>query len=135
MFVDETVITAAGGDGGNGCLSFRREKFVPRGGPDGGDGVHGGSVFLVADPGGSPLLAFRYQTRFKAERGQHGQGSNKTGRSGRNLELKVPAGTLVTDTEGVNLLADLSKELPDKDFVTALPVLEKVRKYLDSHRS
>ena len=117
MFVDETVITVAGGDGGNGCLSFRREKFVPRGGPDGGDGGHGGSVFLIADPGESTLLAFRYQTRFMAERGQHGQGSNKTGRSGRNLELRVPAGTLVTDTEGVKVMADLS--VPGQRFLAA----------------
>jgi GTP-binding protein len=108
MFVDEATITAFGGDGGNGCLSFRREKYVPKGGPDGGDGGDGGSVALVADRGVSTLLAFRYRTLFRAERGQHGQGSNKTGRSGGDLLVHVPVGTLMLDQDGVTILADLT---------------------------
>jgi len=110
MFVDEATITAFGGDGGNGCLSFRREKYVPRGGPDGGDGGSGGSVVLIADHGVSTLLAFRYRTLFRAERGQHGQGSNKTGRSAEDLLVRVPVGTVVLDEESVSILADLASE-------------------------
>jgi GTP-binding protein len=108
MFVDEATITAFGGDGGNGCLSFRREKHVPRGGPDGGDGGGGGSVVLIADRGVSTLLAFRYQSLYRAERGQHGQGSNKTGRTGEDLLVQVPVGTMVLDEDGVVTLADLA---------------------------
>jgi len=108
MFVDEATITAFGGDGGNGCLSFRREKHVPRGGPDGGDGGGGGSVILIADRSISTLLAFRYQTMFRAERGQHGQGSNKTGRTGEDLLVRVPVGTMVQDEDGIVTLADPS---------------------------
>ncbi len=108
MFVDEASITVFGGDGGNGCLSFRREKFVPKGGPDGGDGGDGGSVVIVADPGESTLLAFRYRALFKADRGQHGMGANKTGRSGKDLIVRVPVGTVIFDRDGVRMLADLS---------------------------
>jgi GTP-binding protein len=108
MFVDETRITVKGGDGGNGCLSFRREKFVPKGGPDGGDGGDGGSVILVADPELNTLLPFRYETIFKAERGRHGEGANRTGRSGSDLTVKVPVGTLVLDVSGEVALGDLA---------------------------
>jgi GTP-binding protein len=117
MFVDEATIVAIGGDGGNGCLSFRREKFVPRGGPDGGDGGEGGSVILKADAGVSTLLAFRYQRHHRAQRGRHGEGSNKTGRSGRDLLVKVPVGTVVLDEDGVRVLADLDAEA--RSFVAA----------------
>lgn len=110
MFVDEASITVRGGDGGNGCTSFRREKFVPRGGPDGGDGGDGGSVILVASGDVSTLLEFRYRRLLRAERGHHGQGSNKTGRSGDDLLVKVPVGTLVLDDEGLLQLADLVAE-------------------------
>jgi GTPase len=106
-----------GGDGGNGCLSFRREKFVPRGGPDGGDGGEGGSVTLVADPSVSTLLAFRYTSIFKAERGRHGSGANKSGRSGKGRRVLVPVGTVVMDEDGVRQLADLSE--PFQTFVAA----------------
>jgi GTP-binding protein len=108
MFVDEASITARGGDGGNGCTSFRREKYVPRGGPNGGDGGHGGSVVLVATHGVNTLLQFRQRSLFRAPSGRHGEGSNKTGRSGLDLELPVPVGTLVLDEDGVRCMADLS---------------------------
>jgi GTPase len=108
LFVDEARITVAGGDGGDGCLSFRREKFVPRGGPNGGDGGNGGSVILLADPEVNTLLAFRYRSIFRADRGRHGQGSLKSGRSGADLVVQVPVGTMVTDAEHGTLLADLA---------------------------
>ena len=95
MFVDEVDIHVAAGDGGRGCLAFRREKFVPRGGPSGGDGGHGGSVYVVASPHTNTLINYRFHPEFDAERGQHGQGSNRTGHSGDDLELAVPIGTLV----------------------------------------
>ena len=106
MFVDEATISVTAGDGGRGCLSFRREKKVPKGGPDGGDGGHGGSVYLVADRGVDTLLGFRYEKIFRAERGAHGEGSNRSGRSGRDLEIRVPVGTVVS--EDGRVVADLS---------------------------
>jgi GTP-binding protein len=115
MFVDEVHIHVAAGDGGRGCLAFRREKFVPRGGPSGGDGGHGGSVFVVASPHTNTLINFRFHPEFTARRGEHGMGSNCTGHSGQDLELPVPIGTLVyekTDdpTEPYRLLADLAED-------------------------
>jgi GTP-binding protein len=110
MFVDEATITVKGGDGGNGCTSFRREKFVPRGGPDGGDGGDGGSVILVAGTNTSTLLEFRYRRLLRGERGRHGRGSNKTGRSGGDLLVRVPVGTLVLDGDGLRQLVDLVEE-------------------------
>ena len=95
MFVDEADIHVKAGDGGRGALSFRREKFVPRGGPDGGDGGSGGSVYLVADPHRNTLVHFRFNPEFAAERGGHGQGSNRHGRNGGHLEVPVPVGTTV----------------------------------------
>jgi GTP-binding protein len=108
-FVDEARILAKGGKGGNGCLSFRHEKGVPRGGPDGGSGGHGGSVWLVADPSLNTLLPFQYKKQFTADRGRHGEGSNKHGRNGHDIEVLVPPGTIVWDEDHVNLLADLSE--------------------------
>lgn len=113
MFVDEVEIHVFAGDGGSGCLSFRREKYVPRGGPDGGDGGHGGSVVIVAAPTKNTLVDFRFHPEFKAPRGQHGQGSNKTGSTGRDLEIEVPIGTLVFrkgDADTLERLADLAHE-------------------------
>jgi GTP-binding protein len=114
MFVDEVDIHVVAGAGGNGCLSFRREKFVPRGGPDGGDGGSGGSVYIVATPTKNTLVDFRFHPEFKADRGRHGQGSNKTGYSAGDLEIPVPIGTLVfekdAEEEGLRLLADLAHE-------------------------
>ena len=108
MFVDEIDIFVKGGDGGAGCISFRREKFVPRGGPDGGDGGDGGSVLLEADPALSTLLDYHYQRHYQAERGLHGEGSNRSGASGNDLVLRVPAGTVVTDRDSGELLGDLA---------------------------
>jgi GTP-binding protein len=96
-FVDEVVIHTAGGRGGNGCVAFRREKYVPRGGPSGGDGGHGGSVFLVGDEGLSTLQHLRFHQRYDAERGRHGEGSNRTGKSGDSIDVPVPLGTIVFD--------------------------------------
>lgn len=110
MFVDEARITAKGGDGGDGCFSFRREKYVPKGGPDGGDGGKGGSVILVASHDISTLLEFRFRPLLRAERGRHGEGSNRTGRSGEDLIVRVPLGTVITDADGLRQLADLASE-------------------------
>ena len=115
MFVDEVGIHVAAGSGGRGCLAFRREKFVPRGGPSGGDGGHGGSVFSVASPHTNTLISYRFHPELTAERGAHGQGSNCTGQSGGDLELAVPIGTLVYEKTGnpaepYKLLADLATE-------------------------
>jgi GTP-binding protein len=109
MFVDEAKISVKAGDGGNGCVAFRREKYVPRGGPSGGDGGKGGSVYLEANPNDNTLLRYRYNREFKADRGRHGEGSNCTGQSGDDMILKVPVGTLVFDATGNELLADLKR--------------------------
>ena len=95
MFVDEVEIEVSAGDGGRGAMSFRREKFVPRGGPDGGDGGHGGSVYLVASPHVNTLVQYRFHPEHRAERGKHGQGAKRSGAMGKDLELEVPIGTLV----------------------------------------
>src|ERR1700757_4269134 len=97
MFIDEVKILVKAGDGGNGCLAFRREKYVPRGGPSGGDGGRGGDVVMVASPHHNTLLHFRFNPEHKAERGRHGEGSNRTGREGESIELPVPVGTVVYD--------------------------------------
>ncbi len=107
MFVDEAIIHVAGGDGGNGCLAFRREKFVPRGGPSGGDGGQGGAVYLRASPHLNTLLAFRYNPRYAAERGRPGEGSNRHGRSGEDCIVDVPVGTLIYDADTGECLGDL----------------------------
>jgi GTP-binding protein len=114
MFVDEVEITVTAGAGGNGCLSFRREKFVPRGGPDGGDGGAGGSVYLVATATKNTLVDFKFHPEFRARRGRHGQGGNRTGQSAGDLEIAVPVGTLVMDARAAGpestVLADLAAE-------------------------
>jgi GTP-binding protein len=107
VFVDEAKILVKAGDGGNGCVAFRREKFVPRGGPSGGDGGSGGSIFVEANPNDNTLLRYRYNREFKAERGRHGEGSNCTGHSGSDMILQVPVGTLVIDEHG-RTMADLA---------------------------
>ena len=97
VFADEAKIFVKGGHGGNGCVAFRREKYVPRGGPSGGDGGNGGSIFLEANINDNTLLRYRYNREFKADRGRHGEGSNCTGHSGDDMVLRVPIGTVVFD--------------------------------------
>jgi GTP-binding protein len=111
MFVDEVDVQVAAGDGGRGCVSFRREKFVPRGGPDGGDGGHGGSVYLIASQHHNTLVNFRFHPEFKAKRGGHGEGSNRTGRTAEDLYLDVPVGTTAYATIDGELVqvADLTE--------------------------
>jgi GTPase len=108
LFIDEAKILVKAGNGGNGCVAFRREKYVPRGGPSGGDGGHGGSMYVEANPNDNTLLRYRYNREFKAERGRHGEGSNCTGHSGEDMILKVPVGTLVFDGDSGETLADLA---------------------------
>jgi GTPase len=109
MFIDEVRIRVKAGDGGNGCLAFRREKFVPRGGPSGGDGGRGGDVTMVASTHHNTLLHFRFNPEHTAERGRHGEGSNRSGREGRSIELPVPVGTVVYDADTGELLHDFTQ--------------------------
>jgi GTP-binding protein len=117
VFLDEATIWVKAGDGGRGAVSFRREKYVPRGGPDGGDGGRGGSVILLADPSKSTLLDFRYRRHFRAERGGNGEGGRRHGKAGEDLIIPVPPGTLVRGLDG-ELIADL--DAPGKQVVVAL---------------
>jgi GTPase len=109
MFVDQVTISVHAGNGGDGCSSFRREKFIPLGGPDGGDGGKGADIILEADPNLSTLIDLRYQRLYQAEHGRAGRGKQMTGRSGKNWVIKVPVGTLVKDLETGNLLIDLKE--------------------------
>jgi GTP-binding protein len=117
MFIDEAKIMVKAGDGGNGCVAFRREKFVPRGGPSGGDGGRGGDVVMQASQRHNTLIHFRYNPEHKAERGRHGEGSNCTGRDGESVTLKVPVGTALYDAETGELVHDFSTA--DESFVAA----------------
>lgn len=108
-FVDEAKIKVIAGDGGNGCMSFRREKYIPRGGPDGGDGGDGGSVYLLADANLNTLADFRHARTFKAQRGENGSGRNKTGAKGEDTVIPVPVGTLAFDVETGETIADLAE--------------------------
>src|ERR1700736_1633171 len=117
MFIDEARIRIKAGDGGNGCVAFRREKFVPRGGPSGGDGGRGGDVFMEASQRHNTLIHFRYNPEHKAERGRHGEGSNCTGREGADIVLKVPVGTVLYDEDTGELVHDFQR--PDERIVIA----------------
>ncbi len=108
-FVDEVAITVKAGDGGNGCMSFRREKFIPKGGPDGGDGGDGGSIYLEADPNLNTLVDYRYTRRFNAQRGENGRGSDCTGAKGEDMVLPVPVGTTVIDAGTQEIIGDLTE--------------------------
>ncbi|MDA0791293.1 MAG: GTPase ObgE [Proteobacteria bacterium] len=107
-FVDEATIKVMAGDGGNGCLSFRREKYIEKGGPDGGDGGHGGSVYLVGSQALNTLVDFRFQPRYRAARGENGKGSDRTGASGSDLEIQVPLGTSVFDESNQSFVGDIN---------------------------
>jgi GTP-binding protein len=117
MFIDEAKIFVRAGDGGRGCVSFRREKFVPKGGPDGGDGGKGGDIVFQADRNLSTLLDFRYKQRYLAERGQHGRGSDQKGRDGSDYLIRVPLGTVIRSMDSGAALADLV--VPDQCFIAA----------------
>src|SRR6185295_18389739 len=106
MFIDRAKIHVKAGDGGNGVTAFRREKFVPRGGPSGGDGGVGGDVWIEADEGLNTLLHLRYNPEHKAERGRHGEGSNRFGKDGESTTIRVPVGTQVFDANSNELLCD-----------------------------
>ncbi len=109
MFIDTAEIRVKAGDGGNGCVAFRREKFVPRGGPSGGDGGNGGSVWAVADPSFNTLYHLRHRNQFRAGRGQHGMGSNRHGAAGADITVPLPLGSVVSDTDSGERLADLTR--------------------------
>src|SRR5947207_9270919 len=117
MFIDEAIVRVKAGDGGNGCLAFRREKFVPRGGPSGGDGGKGGDVIMESSERHNTLVHFRFNPEYKAQRGRHGEGSNRTGRDGEDVLLKVPVGTIVYDVETGEKVHDFSH--PDDRMVIA----------------
>ena len=109
MFIDQAKITVQAGSGGHGCIAFRREKFVPRGGPSGGNGGNGGSIYLVANDQENTLLKFRFNHTFRAKRGSHGLGSNKQGKSGEDMEVSIPLGTIVYDAATGELLHDFTE--------------------------
>ena len=117
MFIDEAKIRVKAGDGGNGCMAFRREKFVPRGGPSGGDGGNGGDVIMESTQRHNTLMYFRFNPEHKGERGEHGMGSNCTGREGKDVVLKVPVGTELYDAETGELVHDFTR--PDERIVIA----------------
>ncbi len=108
MFIDEAKIRVKAGDGGNGCVAFRREKYVPRGGPSGGDGGRGGDILMESSERHNTLVHFRFNPEYKAERGRHGEGSNRTGREGADVVLKVPVGTIVYDDQTGEKIHDFS---------------------------
>ncbi|MBW2658574.1 MAG: GTPase ObgE [Deltaproteobacteria bacterium] len=109
-FIDEAKFYVKGGDGGNGCVSFRREKFVPRGGPNGGDGGNGGNVIIRASTALNSLIDFRFKSHFKAERGEHGKGKDMHGRKGKNCLLIVPVGSIIKDSETDRAIVDLKAD-------------------------
>src|SRR6266581_1619761 len=117
MFIDEAKIRVKAGDGGNGCLAFRREKFVPRGGPSGGDGGKGGDIIIESSERHNTLVHFRFNPEYKAQRGRHGEGSNRTGREGVEITLKVPVGTILYDADTGEKVHDFSR--PDERIVVA----------------
>jgi len=124
MFIDEARIKVKAGDGGNGCMAFRREKFVPRGGPSGGDGGRGGDVIMVSSQRHNTLIHFRYNPEHKGQRGEHGMGSNCTGLDGRSVTLQVPVGTALYDQDTGELIHDF--QTADEEVVIARAGAEDV---------
>jgi len=116
-FIDEARILVTAGDGGNGCISFRREKFVPKGGPDGGNGGNGGNVIVRSDRQLNTLLDFRYRRHYRAQRGEHGRGKNQQGKSGRDQVLRVPCGTVIRDAQSGEIIGDLTTH--DEEVIVA----------------
>ena len=110
MFVDQAKIWIASGHGGSGCVSFRREKYMPKGGPDGGDGGDGGSVIFICDPHMRSLYDFTRRKHIRAQRGEHGKGANKSGKNGRDVEIKVPAGTQLYSDETGELIGEITTD-------------------------
>ena len=119
-FVDEAVISVRSGDGGKGCVSFRREKYIPKGGPDGGDGGNGGHVIFRTTPRLHTLADFNYKNHFKASNGQHGKGKNQTGKDGRDVVIEVPIGTIIQDHDSGDIIADTMAHA--FDYIDAPPV-------------
>src|SRR4051812_18040878 len=117
MFVDEVTILVKAGDGGNGCMAFRREKFVPRGGPSGGDGGKGGDIVIESSERHNTLMHFRFNPEYKAPHAGHGEGSNRKGRDGEDIVLRVPVGCIVFDADSGEKLVDFAK--PDERFIVA----------------
>jgi GTP-binding protein len=117
MFIDEAKIRIKAGDGGNGCLAFRREKYVPRGGPSGGDGGRGGDIVMESSERHNTLVHFRFNPEYRAQRGRHGEGANRSGAEGKSVVLKVPVGTIVRDDATDELVHDFSR--PDERLVVA----------------
>jgi|SRR3954471_6816093 len=117
MFIDEAIIRVKAGDGGNGCLAFRREKFIPHGGPSGGDGGNGGDVIMESSERHNTLVHFRFNPEYKAQRGRHGEGSNRTGKEGVDVVLKVPVGTIVYDADTNDIIHDFTH--PDERVIIA----------------
>ena len=124
-FVDEAFIDIAAGDGGNGCVSFRHEKYKEFGGPNGGDGGRGGHVYAVADPNLNTLVDYRYSRRHEAGRGEHGMGSDMFGAAGRDITLKMPVGTIITDAETGDVLFEL---LTPGEVITIASLLHQTLK-------
>lgn len=110
MFTDYAKIYVSSGKGGNGAVSFRREKYIAAGGPDGGDGGKGGDVYFEVDQDSNTLIDFRYKKKFKAQNGENGEGARKSGKSGEDLYIKVPIGTVVKDAKTEEILADMSEK-------------------------
>jgi len=117
MFVDRVVVSFIAGKGGNGCVSFRREKFIPKGGPDGGDGGKGGDIILKSVPNNKSLIDFRYKNIIKAKNGENGKGSNRTGKNGKDIILEIPAGTVIKSYPEEKIIFDFDK--PDIEFIIA----------------
>ena len=141
MFTDYAKIIIKSGNGGDGAITFRREKYVAAGGPDGGDGGKGGDIYFRVDPNANTLIDFRYTKKFKAQNGENGSGGNKYGKSGEDLYIDVPIGTIIRDSETGKIVADLSKEgqvelvlKVEEEEKEILILLQLLDKFQDLHK-